>query len=118
MMSGSVGYHAGQAAEGIVAAHYAARGCDVQENRWRSKAGEIDLILRDGATTVFVEVKKSRDFRAAALRVSDRQMRRIYASAGAYLATAPAGLDSESRFDIALVDGRGAVEIIENAYMQ
>lgn len=117
-MTGSVGYHAGQAAEGIVAAHYVARGCDVQANRWRSKGGEIDLVLNDGGTIVFVEVKKSKDFASAALRVSERQMQRIYASAGAYLANSPMGQDSESRFDIALVDCFGAVEILENAYMQ
>ena len=76
------------------------------------------MILNDRGTTVFVEVKKSRDFGSAALRVSERQMRRIYASAAAYLANSPAGMDSESRFDIALVDSRGAVEIIENVYMQ
>lgn len=32
-------------------------GMDLMETRFRSKAGEIDLIMKDGGTIVFIEVK-------------------------------------------------------------
>jgi putative endonuclease len=32
-------------------------GYEVLERNWRCRQGEIDIIARDGATTVFVEVK-------------------------------------------------------------
>ena len=117
-MSGVVGYLAGKCAEDIVAQRYQERGCDIAQRRWRGAGGEIDLIVRDADTTVFVEVKKSRDFATAAARLSERQMQRIYASAGGYLETAATGLDTEARFDVALVNAMGDVEILENVYMQ
>ena len=117
-MSGAIGYNAGLAAEDIVAARYAELGCGVSAQRWRGARGEIDLIVEDGDVTVFVEVKKSRDFASAAARLSNRQMQRIYASAEGYLASSPGGMNSNARFDVALVNGQGAVEILENAFGQ
>ncbi len=114
--TGATGYHAGRCAEEIVAQHYLRGGYDLLEQRWRGAGGEIDLIFRKGDAMVFVEVKKSSSMAAAAARVSRRQMDRIYASAGGYLAQCPAGLDTEARFDVALVDAAGSAEIIENAF--
>jgi len=115
-MTGAVGYYAGLCAEDIVARDYQHGGYDLLEKRWRGQGGEIDLIFRKRDAIVFVEVKKSRNHAAAAARVTLRQMNRIYASAGGYLATCPMGQDTETRFDVALVDGIGAAEIIENAF--
>ncbi|MFF2051515.1 YraN family protein [Leifsonia sp. NPDC058194] len=42
----------------IVAARWLeAAGCVVIERNWRCASGEIDLVLRQGTTTVFAEVK-------------------------------------------------------------
>ena len=117
-MSGTVSYLAGSCAEEIVARQYSDRGFELRETRWRGAAGEIDLIFEDGETLVFVEVKKSRNFATAAARVSQRQMRRIYASADHYLGGLNRGSDSNARFDVALVDQHGVVEILENAFGQ
>ncbi|WP_322894090.1 MULTISPECIES: YraN family protein [unclassified Yoonia] len=117
-MKGLTSYHAGLAAEDIVARDYAARAHQVAARRWRGKAGEIDLILRDGDTLVFVEVKKSASFAQAALRLGRRQMDRLCASASEYLAGEPKGQLTDMRFDLALVDGRGGVSVIENAFME
>lgn len=117
-MTGKSGYLAGAAAEDIVALQYARRGFDVKNRRWRGQGGEIDLIVEGDDVTVFVEVKKSRDFATAAAQLSGPQMQRIYDSAGGYLSRAPKGLDTNARFDVALVDGSGAVEILENAFGQ
>jgi putative endonuclease len=115
-MTGAVGYHAGLCAEDIVASDYLRGGYELLERRWHGAGGEIDLIFGKGDAIIFVEVKKSRNFGTAAARVSPRQVSRIYASAGGYLATCPMGQDTESRFDVALVDGIGATEIIQNAF--
>lgn len=113
---GSVSYHAGLAAEQLVLRHYERRGFTLAVERWHGKRGEIDLILHAGAAVVFVEVKQSQSFDRAALRITSRQQARIYASAEEYLATRPDGSLTESRFDVALVDQRGAVQVIENAF--
>ena len=114
-MGGSLAYHSGLVAEESVASHYVAAGHDIAARRWRSKAGEIDLIARKDGNVIFVEVKKSRDFDSAARMLRARQIARIYASAEAFLAGEPKGLDSPARFDVALVNGRGEISIIENA---
>lgn len=115
-MSGAVSYHGGLAAEGQVAALYAGAGCRIAARRWRGRSGEIDLIARRGGQVIFVEVKKSSSFAAAAERLGRRQMDRIYASASEFLAGEPMGQDTDSRFDVALVDGAGRIEILENAF--
>lgn len=106
----------GAAAERIVAQAYDRRGADLLETRWRGKGGEIDLIFLDAGVYVFCEVKAARSFDAAAARLRPAQMRRIHAAASEYLEFTPHGQLSEVRFDLALVDGAGRAEIIENAF--
>lgn len=115
-MSGAGSFHAGVAAEAAVARHYERSGRNITATRWRSEGGEIDLIARDGAEVIFIEVKQSRSHAEAALHLSPRQMARIYASASVFLAGEPFGQDTPSRFDVALVDGQGRIEVIENAF--
>ena len=106
----------GDAAERRIAMDYERRGFAVARRRWRGAGGEIDLITRNHDGVVFVEVKQSRDFAAAAERLGRRQMDRICASAEQFLAGEPGGLLTNMRFDVALVDATGAFEIIENAF--
>ena len=47
----------GQRGERIAERHLVARGLTVLDRNWRCAQGEIDLVLRDGDETVFVEVK-------------------------------------------------------------
>jgi putative endonuclease len=113
---GALAHQSGLSAEESVIRVYQERGYVLAHKRWRAKSGEIDLIFRQGALVVFVEVKKAGSFEAAAARLGDRQMRRIHASAGAFLADEPAGSLTEARFDVALVNGQSFVEILENAF--
>ncbi|MBC7138619.1 MAG: YraN family protein [Defluviimonas sp.] len=115
-MGGKVSHHGGVAAEAQVAAHYQRGGREIAARRWRGPGGEIDLIAREGNRLVFVEVKKSSSFARAAERLSRRQMDRICRSAAAYLAREPLGQNTEVRFDVALVDGFGRIDILENAF--
>lgn len=114
-MSGLVSHLSGAAAEGQVERHYAGRGLTILARRWRGKGGEIDLIAHDGHTTVFIEVKRARSHALAVQRLSQRQIARLYDAAAEYLGTLPGGLNSAARFDVALVDGMGRIDIIENA---
>jgi len=109
-------YHAGLAAEDLIARNYRRRGHQIVAQRWRGKRGEIDLIVRDDNSIVFVEVKQSRDFDAALSHVRPAQVRRLYATGEEFLATQPDGSLTDVRFDVALVNGSGAVQILENAF--
>lgn len=115
-MSGLVSYHAGLAAEAAVAQHYSRSGREIAATRWRGSAGEIDLIARDGDAVIFIEVKQSATHAQAAEHLTPRQMARIYASASEFLGGEPGGQNTECRFDVALVDEVGHIEILENAF--
>ena len=81
----------GLAAEEAVAQLYDRSGRDIAAQRWRGTAGEIDLIARDGAEVIFIEVKQSSTHAQAAEHLTPRQMARIYAAASEFLAGEPAG---------------------------
>lgn len=115
-MSGAVSYHGGLAAEAQVAALYRRTGRQIAAQRWRGTAGEIDLVARDGDAVIFIEVKKAASHARAVERLSRRQMDRIYASASEFIAGEPAGQMTEVRFDVALVDSVGKIEVLENAF--
>ncbi len=115
---GRMAHEAGQAAELRIAQDYERRGFAVAHRRWRGKGGEIDLILRDGTGLVFVEVKQARNLARAAESLSLRQMQRIAVAAEEYLGGEPMGSLTKVRFDVALVDGQGQTQIIENAFEQ
>ncbi len=109
---------AGTAAEQAVARRYAAAGQPVIARRWRGTGGEIDLVCADGTGGyVFVEVKAARDFDSALARITPRQVARIHMAAQEFLGDCPAGLGSETRFDAALVDAQGRIEILEGALL-
>ena len=113
---GQTAHVAGQAAEAMVARVYEAAGHPVAARRWRGPSGEIDLVTEDGEGVIFVEVKKARDFAAAANRISRRQIERLFAAGTEYVAQMPKGTLTDMRFDLALVDAMGRVEVVENAF--
>ena len=108
-------YHSGQAAELQVARHYERDGWRVLEHRFKSAAGEIDLVLRRQDTVLFVEVKRARTHDIAASRISLQQIARINLSAEIFVSEHLSGQNFEMRLDAALVDQKGEIQIIPNA---
>lgn len=108
-------YHAGLEAERSVARAYLRQGYTFMTHRFRGSSGEIDLIMQDGAQIIFIEVKKSKSHAKAANELSARQIDRIMITAAEFLDGDERGLDSDCRFDVALVDEAGHIDVIENA---
>ncbi|QGX97318.1 hypothetical protein EI983_03100 [Roseovarius faecimaris] len=115
-LRGKSNYLSGLAAESAVRRRYETTGAVLAAERWRGQGGEIDLIFLEGDVIVFVEVKKGPSFEWALTRLSEAQMMRIHRSAAEFLGTTPRGQLSEVRFDLALVDQSGAVQVMENAF--
>lgn len=96
------------------------RGYAILARRYRRRGGEIDIIARDGATTVFVEVKTrdGRAFGSGADAVTWTKQRRIVTVALDYLARHRL-TERPCRFDVVVVavgaDGV-AVEVIPGAF--
>jgi putative endonuclease len=105
----------GARAERQAAQYLRQQGMEPVAQNYRGRFGEIDLIMRDGATLVFVEVRQRRNanFGGAAASIDTRKQQRIVRTAQQYLA----GLAHipPCRFDAVLMDG-GSVEWLKNAF--
>ncbi|MTJ05401.1 MAG: hypothetical protein FH759_12005 [Sediminimonas qiaohouensis] len=110
-------YLSGCAAEERVMEAYQSSGMRVAARRWRGGGGEIDLVMRAGDRLIFVEVKAARDFDTAARSLGAAQMRRIRTAASVYADREADGELTDMRFDAALVNGRGEIRIVENAFV-
>ena len=93
----------GLSAESRAAALLVAKGFRILARRWRSPAGELDIVARRRALLVFVEVKARASFDGAAESVTPQQRRRLIAAAEAWLATHPPDGIADMRFDVMLV---------------
>lgn len=100
----AVGYDA----EDKAARHLAARGLAIVARNFRTRLGEIDLVARDGATLVFVEVRcrASTDYGGAVESITAAKRSRIVAAANQYLARL--GAEPPCRFDVVTLDGDSA----------
>ena len=109
-------YQAGLDAENNAAAMLADRGFSVLGRRFRSPAGEIDLIAANGSHLAFVEVKARRTLADAARSVTPRQQRRIAEAAGHWLQCFPEYEGHDITFDAILVAPRRLPEYIPDAF--
>jgi putative endonuclease len=96
----------GRAAEQAACAHLKARGMTVVERNYRALRGELDIICRDGADWVFVEVKArtSDAFGGAAFAVPPAKRRQVARLARHYLTSRGMLGRVGCRFDVVLVD--------------
>jgi putative endonuclease len=109
-------YQAGLDAENHAASMLAARGFSILGRRFRSPAGEIDLIADNGSHLSFVEVKARRTLADAAWSVTPRQQRRIAEAAGHWLQCFPEYASRDITFDAILVAPRSLPEYIPDAF--
>lgn len=105
------------AAEDAAERDYTRRGLAILARRYRTPHGEIDLIVADDDTLVFVEVKRRKRFHGFDSPISDRQWHRLGCAALHYVVNSPDVTRTQPlcRFDAALVGPDGQIEIIENA---
>jgi putative endonuclease len=101
---------AGRAAEHLAAQFLEARGLKILERNFRCRAGEVDLIARDGRTVVFVEVRlrAGNAFGGAAASVDARKQAKVLRAAQYYLAGKP---EQPCRCDVVALDRLAADRI-------
>lgn len=106
----------GRWGEDLAAAHYRRIGAEVIARNWRSATGELDLVVKDGSTYVFSEVKARRSdaFGPAAAAVTVAKQRRIRQLAVEWL-RANEVRASSIRFDVVAITGTD-LELITDAF--
>ena len=106
----------GQSAESRAEAFLKTRGLKLVARNWRCRFGEIDLVMQDGATLVFIEVRlRSRsDFGGAAASVTPAKQKKLLTAARQYLTTLKTL--PPCRFDVVALSGDAPPEWIRNAF--
>jgi len=97
----------GDAAESAAIALLKQQGLTLVARNYQCKHGEIDIVMREGSTLVFVEVRlrRSSAFGSAAESVTAGKQRKVIASAQHYLITHGLSANTPLRFDVVASDG-------------
>lgn len=105
----------GRAAEARAEAYLQTAGLRPVTRNYRCRAGELDLVMRERDTLVFVEVRARRHARygAAAETVDARKRRRLLLAAQHYLQAHDHR--GPARFDVLAITG-GEIEWIRDAF--
>jgi putative endonuclease len=96
-------YRRGLFGETLAAWLYRAKFHRVLARRYRTPAGEIDLIVRRGRTIVFVEVKHRPTAEEALDAIGPLSRRRIARAAELWLAAHPDASGFDLRFDLVII---------------
>lgn len=110
-------YESGLNGENLAEARLQAQGMTTIQRRYRAEDGEIDLIMQDGETIVFVEVKARPSGRAGSglIAVTPSKQRRMTHAALAFLLERE-WMERPVRFDVVEVTRDGILHI-PNAFM-
>lgn len=95
----------GQQGEDDALIYLQQRGLALIERNFRCKGGEIDLLMQDKKTLVFIEVRKRADkeYGGAAASVTSAKQQRLIAAAQYYLQRYT--MPPPCRFDVIAIDG-------------
>lgn len=83
---------------------------------YQTRRGEIDLVMEDNASVVFVEVRSraTNRFGGALESVTAAKRQRLITAARCYLLSHPTR--APCRFDVVAIDGQGRIEWIRDAF--
>jgi putative endonuclease len=109
----------GQRGEQLAADYLAQQGYRILDRNWRCPAGELDLVLEDANTLVFVEVRTrtSRRFGTPEESITPAKQQRLIDLAQLYLQETGAA-HAQWRIDVVAIyneRGRAVINHIENA---
>ena len=100
---------AGQAAEDQALAFLQGHGLQLLTRNWRCSGGELDLVMLDADTVVFVEVRYRwhAQFGGALGSIDGRKQQRLALAANLFLQHEPRWADQPCRFDVVVLQGKG-----------
>jgi len=112
----------GQDAENCACTYLEQQGLHLLTRNYRSRPGEIDLIMQDRDSLVFVEVRyrHRQDFGSGAESVDHRKQLKLIACAQHYVQAHPKIADQPCRFDVISIGNSGAgeqIQWIKNAFL-
>jgi putative endonuclease len=106
----------GHRAEDIALWYLRFKGYRLLARRFKTPVGEVDLIMRKGDTTVFIEVKARQTVDQSLFAVTPFQSRRIAQAAAWYAARDAKAAQGFQRFDIVAIPSYLWPTHIKNAF--
>jgi putative endonuclease len=106
----------GHRAEVIALWYLRLKGYRLLARRFKTQTGEVDLIMRQGNTTVFIEVKARATVDDSLYAVTPHQSRRIASAAATFAARDAKAAMGFQRFDIVAVPSYLWPTHIQNAF--
>ena len=109
----------GKDAEARACGYLQAQGLQLVQRNYHSRRGEIDLIMQDKDSLVFIEVRYRRQsrFGSAAESVNRHKQSKLIACANHYIQTYPERARQACRFDVVSIDGNmNSIDWIKNAF--
>ena len=113
----------GQAAEHLACEHLERNGLALVARNWRCRRGELDLIMLDGKTLVFVEVRfrQYSGWGGALESVDLRKRDKLVLAAQHFLQSEPRWSKSPCRFDVVAIapgNRQGSMQLdwLKNAF--
>lgn len=112
---------AGKEAEDLACRYLKQQGLRLLERNFNTRFGEIDLIMRDRDTTVFVEVRyrKHSDIVDPLSSIDQRKQLKLIRTARYYLQQQPNSAFVPARFDVIAITEQGEqqqIQWIKNAF--
>ena len=106
-MAIAAGRARGDAVEAAALAHLQTHGLQLLARNAQARGGEIDLVMLDGSTVVFVEVRfrASTAFGGGAASIDARKRRKLVHAAQVFLMKNPRHAQATCRFDV--IDASG-----------
>lgn len=97
----------GDEGEARACRHLLAAGLQLRDAGWQCRLGELDLVMQDAETLVFVEVRyrQSGSLVSALESIDGQKQRRFERAARAWLAAHPADVSQPARFDVVAIAG-------------
>lgn len=109
-------YKRGVWAEYAAAFLLSLKGYRILARRYKTHAGEIDLIAKRGRMIIFVEVKARRELSTALEAISQRSKNRISKAAVSYIQRYPQYDACEMRFDVIAFRSLFSWQHLDNAW--
>lgn len=109
-------YSKGVDAECVAARTLERKGFRILDRRYRTSAGELDLVVADQTQVAFVEVKRRRSSTDAVEAITARQQLRITGAAEIWLQEHPQYADRDMTFDAVLISPKTPPQHIPDAF--
>lgn len=92
------------------------KGFKIEARRFKTSCGEIDLIVSNDDSVVFVEVKSRKSLEKCFNAIHNKQLNRIFRASQIFLRNHPNLSNLQIRYDVIFISGWHLPKHLENVY--